>query len=156
MKALLPSVFGVLMVAAVGYRADGPALVTAVAALVAVTVSVWWRPAAVVAVVLTVSAVVLAPSAPMSTALAGLAAAAYLVLRHNDRHGEARATPPTMVAAVAFALTATAVVALPVDIPWLPLAAPVALLVGYVLTLRPFSDFGVLGRAQHDPARRNP
>lgn len=151
MKALLPSVFGVLMVAAVGYRADGPALVTAVAALAAVTASVWWRPAAAAAVVLTVSAVVLAPSAPMSTALAGLAAAAYLVLRHND----GRATPSTMVAAVAFALTATAVVALPVDIPWLPLAAPVALLVGYVLTLRPFSDFGVLGRAQHDPARRN-
>lgn len=152
MKALLPSVFGVLMVAAVGYRADGPALVTAVSALAAVTLSVSWRPAAVVAVVLTLSAVVLAPSAPMSTALAGLAAAAYLVLRHND----GRATPPTMVAAVAFALTATAVVALPVGIPWLPLAAPVALLVGYVLALRPFSDFGVLGRAQHDPARRNP
>ena len=33
----------------------------------------------------------------MSTALAGLAAAAYLVLRHNG----GRATPPTMVAAVA-------------------------------------------------------
>lgn len=149
MKALLSSVFGVLMVAAVGYRADGPALLTAVAALAAVTVSVWWRPAAVVAVVLTVSAVVLAPSAPMSTALAGLAAAAYLVLRHND----GRATPATTVAAVAFALTATAVVALPVNIPWVPLAAPVALLVGYVLALWPFSDFGVLGRAQHDPAR---
>jgi hypothetical protein len=133
-KALLPLVFGALMAAAVAYRADGPALVAAVAALAAVTASVWWRPAAVVAVLLTVSAVVLAPSAPMSTAVAGLAAAAYLVLRHND----GRATPPTMVAAVAFALTGTAVVALPMHIPWLPLAAPVALLAGYVLTLRPF------------------
>jgi hypothetical protein len=122
------------MVGAVAYRADGPGLVAAVAALTAVAVSVVWRPAAVVAVLLTVSAVVLAPSAPMSTAVAGLAAAAYLVLRHND----GRATPATMVAAVAFALTATAVVALPAHIPWVPLAAPVALLAGYVLTLRPF------------------
>lgn len=152
MKALLPGVFGVLMVAAVGHRADGPALVIAMAALVAVTVSVWWWPAAVVAVVLTVSVVALASSAPMSTALAGLAAAAYLVLRHND----GRATPPTMVAAVAFALTATAVVALPMDIPWLPLAAPVALLVCYVLTLRPFSDLGVVGRAERDQPHPNP
>jgi hypothetical protein len=133
-KALLPLMFGVLMVAAVAYRADGPALVAAVVALAGVTASVWWRPAAVVAVLLTVSAVVLAPSAPMSTAVAGLAAAAYLVLRHTG----GRATPPTMVAAVAFALTGTAVVALPMHIPWLPLAAPVALLAGYVLTLRPF------------------
>jgi hypothetical protein len=109
--------------------------VAAAAALVAVAVSVRWPTAAVIAVLLTVAAVVLARSAPMPTALAGLAAAAYLVLRHN----EGRATPPTAVAAVAFALTATAVVALPTDIPWLPLAAPVALLAGYVVTLRPFS-----------------
>lgn len=133
MKTLSPLVFGAVMVGAVAYRADGPAIVAAAAALVAVAASARWPAAAVIAVLLTVAAVVLAPSAPMSTALAGLAAAAYLVLRHND----GRATPPTMVAAVAFALTATAVVALPTDIPWLPLAAPVALLAGYVLTLRP-------------------
>ena len=136
MKTFGPMVFGAVMVGAVAYRADGPAIVAAAAALVAVAASVRWPAAAVIAVLLTVAAVVLAPSAPMSTALAGLAAAAYLVLRHND----GRATPPTMVAAVAFALTATAVVALPTDIPWLPLAAPVALLAGYVLTLRPLRD----------------
>ncbi|WP_197375768.1 hypothetical protein [Mycolicibacterium baixiangningiae] len=134
MKPLLPTVFGVLMVSAVAYRADGAALLAAVAALAAVAVSVWWRPAATVAVLLTVCAAVLDATAPMSTALAGLAAAAYLVLRHGD----GRATPPTMVAAVAFALTATAVVVLPVDVPWLPLAAPLALLAGYVLALRPY------------------
>lgn len=134
MKTLLPTVFGVLMVTAVAFRADGAALVTAVAALTAVIVSVWWRPAAAAAVLLTLAAVVLAASAPMSTALAGLAAAAYLVLRH----GNGRATPPTMIAAVSFALIATAVVALPERIPWLPLAAPLAVLIGYVLALRPY------------------
>ncbi|BBY18421.1 hypothetical protein [Mycolicibacterium litorale] len=135
MKALAPTVFGVLMVAAVGYRADGPALLAAVAALTAVGVSVWWRPAATVAVLLTVGTAVLDADAPMATALAGLAAAAYLVLRH----GEGRATPPTMVGAVAFALAATAAVVVPVDVAWLPLAAPLALLAGYVLALRPFT-----------------
>jgi hypothetical protein len=133
-RAVLPMVFGVLMVAAVAFRADGPGLVAAMAALAAVTVSVWWRPAAALAVLLTLATAVLAVSAPMSTALAGLAAAAYLALRH----GNGRATPPTMVAAVAFALVATAVVALPEHIPWLPLLAPVAVLAGYVLALRPY------------------
>ncbi|MFS0898301.1 hypothetical protein AB3M98_12925 [Mycolicibacterium litorale] len=122
------------MVAAVAYRADGPALVAAVAALAAVGVSVWWRPAATVAVLFTLGAAALDATAPMATVLAGLAAAAYLVLRHGD----GRASPPTMIAAVAFALTAVAVLLVPVDVPWLPLAAPLALLAGYLLALRPF------------------
>ncbi|BCI50882.1 hypothetical protein NIIDNTM18_01600 [Mycolicibacterium litorale] len=134
MKVLAPIVFGVLMVAAVAYRADGPALVAAVAALAAVGVSVWWRPAATVAVLFTLGAAALDATAPMATVLAGLAAAAYLVLRHGD----GRASPPTMIAAVAFALTAVAVLLVPVDVPWLPLAAPLALLAGYLLALRPF------------------
>lgn len=152
MKTLLPTVFGVLMVAAVAWGADGPGVVSAAAALVAVAVSVCWRPAASVAALLTVLTAVLGPSAPMATALAGLAAAAYLVLRHGD----GRATPPTMVAAVGFTAVGTAVVALPEHIPWLPLAAPLALLAGYVLALRPFSDLGVGGRAQRNHPRRDP
>lgn len=134
MKTVLPSLFGALMVGAVAYGADGAALPAAAAALVAVVVSAWWRPAAAGAVLLSVLTAVLAPSPPMSTALAGLAAAAYLVLRHND----CRATPPTMITAVTFAAVGTAVVALPEHIPWLPLAAPVVLLAGYVLALRPY------------------
>ncbi|MGE2717422.1 hypothetical protein ACQI4L_25465 [Mycolicibacterium litorale] len=134
MKVLVPVVFGVLMVAAVAYRADGPALVAAVASLAAVGVSAWWRPAATVAVLLTVAAAALDTTAPMATALAGLAAAAYLVLRH----GNGRATPATMLTAVAFALVATAVLLVPVAVPWLPLAAPLALLAVYVLALRPY------------------
>lgn len=135
MKALLPTVFGVVMVAAVAYRADGAALLAAVTALAAVGVSVWWRPAATVAVLCTVLAATLDATAPMATAVAGLAAAAYLVLRHGD----GRATPPTTVGAVGFALAAAATVVFPVDVAWLPLAAPLALLAVYVLALRPFS-----------------
>lgn len=131
-RMLLPSAFGFLMVGAAAFRADGPAVVVAVVAVAAVVASAWWRPAATVAVLLAVATVVLAESAPMHTSLAGLAAAVYLVLRHTDP------TVPTMAFAVGFAVVVAVAVALPVQVAWLPLAAPLALLAGYLLALRPF------------------
>ena len=133
-QLLLPSAFGVLMVGAAAQGAGPPALVVATAALVAVLVAGRWRPAATVAVLLSVITVVLADPAPMYTALAGLAATAYLVLRH----GTNLATVPTMFAAVGFAAVLTIAVAIPVQVPWLPLAAPLVLLAGYLLSLKPF------------------
>lgn len=131
---LSSSAFGVLMVGAAAARAEGPALLVAAAALSAVLLAGWLRPAATAAVLLTALTVVLADPAPMYTALAGLAATAYLVLRH----GVGTATAPTMLAAVGFAAVGTVAVALPVQVPWLPLAAPLALLAGYLLALRPY------------------
>ena len=131
-KLLLPLAFGVFMVGAAAYRADGPALVAAGTAVVAVVASAWSRPAATVAVVLALATIVLAEPAPMHTVLAGLAAAVYLVLRHTDP------AIPTMLFAVGFAGAAAVVVALPVHLPWLPLIAPLALLAGYLLALKPF------------------
>ncbi|WP_024449573.1 hypothetical protein [Mycolicibacterium iranicum] len=131
-RMLLPSAFGFLMVGAAAFRADGPAVVVAAVAVAAVVASAWWRPAATVAVLLAVATVVLADSAPMHTLLAGLAAAVYLVLRHTDP------TVPTMAFAVGFAVVVAVAVALPVQVAWLPLAAPLALLAGYLLALRPF------------------
>ncbi len=131
-RMLLVPAFGALMVGAATYRADGPALVAAGIAAAAVIASIWLRPAATVAVLLSVLTVVLADPAPMHTVLAGLAAAVYLVLRHSDP------TVPTMSLAIGFAVAAGIVVALPVYLPWLPLVAPLALLAGYLLALRPF------------------
>jgi len=131
-RVLLPWAFGVLMVGAAAFRADGVALAVAGAALLAVLASAWWRQAATGAVVLALMTVVLADPAPMHTVLAGLAAAAYLVLRHGNP------SAPTMVFAVGFASAAAVVVALPVHLPWLPLIAPLALLAGYLLALTPF------------------
>jgi hypothetical protein len=45
---------------------------------------------------------------------------------------------PAMVVAVVFTAVATLAVAVPLELPWLPLVAPIALFVGYVLALRPF------------------
>lgn len=124
--------FGVLMVAAAGYRADGYAVLVAGSALTAVLVSAWVRPAALVAVLGAVLTVVLADPAPMFTVLAGLAAAVYLVVRHT------LPTAPSMYFAVGFAAVAAVAVLLPVQVPWLPLVAPLTLLAGYLLALRPF------------------
>ncbi|MCB0947693.1 MAG: hypothetical protein KDB44_00135 [Mycobacterium sp.] len=122
------------MVGAAAHRAGASALIVAAAALVAVLVAGWLRSVATVAVLLTVLTVVLADPAPMYTALAGLAGTAYLVLRH----GAGQATAPTMVAAAGFAAVAAIAVAVPVQVPWLPLAAPLVLLAGYLLSLKPF------------------
>lgn len=131
---LLPAlVFGVVMVAAAAYRVHGYGVVAAAVAVAAVVVSMWWRPAATVAVLLAVLTTVLADAAPMHTVLAGLAAAVYLVLRHTNP------TAPTAFFAVGFAAAAAVVLALPVHVPWLPLAAPLALLAGYLLALKPFT-----------------
>ena len=107
---VLPLVFGVLMVAW----------------------SVWWRPASTAAVLLTVLTVALAGPVEMFTALAGLSAAAYLVVRHTNP------TAPTMVSAVGFTAAGTVAVAVPATLPWLPMAAPLAVLVGYLVAVRPY------------------
>ncbi|WP_231751000.1 hypothetical protein [Mycobacterium sp. NAZ190054] len=121
------------MVAAAAYRADGYAVPAAVVTLAAVAASAWVRPAATVAVLGAVVTVVLAEPAPLYTVLAGLAAAVYLVLRHTGP------TAPTMFCAIGFAGAATVAVLLPVQVPWLPLLAPLTLLAGYLLALSPFA-----------------
>ena len=137
-KVLPANAFGVLMVGAAAFGAAGAALGLAAAAMAAVLVGVWVRPVATVAVLLTVLTVVLAEPAPMYAALAGLAATAYLVLRH----GAGTASAPTMFAAVGSTAAATLAVVLPVHFAWVPLAAPLLLLAAYVLALRPFVPRG--------------
>jgi len=66
----------------------------------------------------------LADAPPMSTALAGVAAAAYLVLRYSSSV-ESVVTAPTALVRWLFGHRLGATV-IPVSVPWLPLAAPVA------------------------------
>lgn len=131
-RMLSAAAFAVLMIGAAGYRADGVAVAVAAAALVAALLAVWLPVAATAAVLLAVLTVVLAEPAPMYTALAGLAAAAYLILRHSNP------TVPTMVFASGFAAATVLALVLPVQAPWVPLAAPLVVLAGYVLAVRPY------------------
>lgn len=130
----LPTGCGVLMVTASAAQAAGPQWLPAAGALAAVLVGAVWRPAATMAVLLTVATLAVSAPAPMVTVLSGLTAAIYLVLRH----GPGTATPPTMLGATGFAAVAALVTAAPLHLPWLPLAAPLALLGAYLVAVRPF------------------
>jgi hypothetical protein len=140
MVSWLSPAFGVLMVASTGVGShDGPALVAALVALVMVAVGMVFRPAATLAVVLVVAAIALTDPAPMLVAMSGLAASLYLVLRHaNGRL--VTASVPTVVAAAGFTTVGLAATSFPVQLPWLPLAAPLAVLAIYLLATRPFLD----------------
>ena len=125
--------FGLVMVASAAVQADGPGLVAAVVAAAAVLVGSVFRPAATIAVLTTVAVLVLADAPPVLTATSGLCAAGYLVLRHT-----AAVTSPTMLGAVGFTAVGLAAASLPIQLPWVPLLAPLAVLVLYVLVTRPF------------------
>ena len=125
--------FGLVMVASAAVQADGPGLVAAVVAAAAVLAGSVFRPAATIAVLTTVAVLVLADAPPVLTATSGLCAAGYLVLRHT-----AAVTSPTMLGAVGFTAVGLAAASLPIQLPWVPLLAPLAVLVLYVLVTRPF------------------
>jgi hypothetical protein len=125
--------FGLVMVASAAVQADGPGLTAAVAAAVAVVAGSVFRPAATIAVLLTVVVIVLADAPPVLTATCGLCAAAYLVLRHASA-----VSSPTVLCAVGFTAVGLAAVSLPFQLPWVPLLAPLAVLVIYVVVTLPF------------------
>ncbi len=135
----LATVFGLLMVGAAALGCHGPAVVAAALAVLAVGVGIAYRPAATVAVLLVVCLLVASNPPVVLAAWSGLCAAAYLVCRH------ATATPavvigswPTIVAAVSFTFAGLAATSFPLQLPWLPLVAPLAVLGIYVLATRPF------------------
>jgi hypothetical protein len=129
----LSTAFGLVMVASAAVQADDPGLVAAVAAAAAVMAGSVFRPAATVAVLLTVAVIVLADAPPVLTATSGLCAAAYLVLRHTPA-----VSAPTVLGAVGFTAAGLAAASIPFQLPWVPLVAPLAVLVLYVLVTRPF------------------
>jgi hypothetical protein len=125
--------FGLVMVASAAVLADGPGLIAAVVAAAAVLVGSVFRPVAAIAVLLTVAVIVLTDAPPVLTATAGLCAAAYLVLRHTGA-----VSAPTVLGAVGFTAAGLAAASLPFQLPWVPLLAPLAVLLLYVLMTRPF------------------
>jgi hypothetical protein len=133
MNRALSTAFGLVMIAASVVQADGAALVAAGLAAVVVLVSMVFRPAATVAVLITGVVIVIADAPPMLAALSGLSAAGYLVLRHT-----VAATGPTVVGAVGFTAVGLGAASLPMELPWVPVLAPLAVVVAYVLVTRPF------------------
>jgi hypothetical protein len=134
------TVFGALMVGLAAVGSHGPAIVAGVAAAIAVGVGVAYRPAATIAVLLSVATIVASNPSLVFAAWSGLCAAAYLVCRHavGTPAGVVMWSWPTAVAAVGFTCAGLVATSFPLQVPWLPLAAPLGVLAIYVLATRPF------------------
>ena len=133
MNRLLSTGFGLVMIAAAALQSDGTALAVCAAGVVLVLVGNVFRPAATLAVLCAGAALMLGAAVPMPAALCGLSAAAYLVLRHT-----AAVPAPTVIGALGFTVVGLGAVALPLELPWTPLAAPLLVLTLVVLATRPY------------------
>jgi hypothetical protein len=133
MNRALSTAFGLMMTAAAVVQADDAALIVAGLATLVVLAGNIFRPAATLAVLLAATALVLNESPAVLAALSGLCAACYLVLRHT-----ATMTAPTVIGAVGFTAVGLAAVTLPLELPWVPLLAPLAVLALVALVTRPF------------------
>ena len=139
------AVFGVQMVLAAAGPGGPPARIAAGVALAAVIAGVFYRPAAPVAVLSTVAVLTLSEVSPFFTAVSGLSAAAYLVIRYAAGSGVVTTTAPTVIAMVGFAVVAVAGVAVPWRLEWVPLLGPAAVVAIVVLA--------AAGLFRGDPAR---
>ncbi len=151
----MSTALGLLMVAAsaIGSAGGGrAAMVLAVAATVGVVAGVRFAAGATCAVVCT--AVLLAVSGPESMAalLTGLAAAAYLVLRQGGRADEF-AVWPSLIGALGVSAAVLLAAVVPVRVAWLPLAAPLAGVIVYVIVMRPMLA-GRPTQVRRDPGLR--
>jgi len=128
------------MVGGVAVGSHGPAVVAGALAVFAVGVGIAFRPAATVAVLLSVAVILVSNPSHVLAALSGFCAAAYLVSRHavGEPTGVVMGTWPTVVAAAGFTFAGLVATSFPLHLPWLPLVAPLAVLAIYVLATRPF------------------
>jgi hypothetical protein len=128
------------MVGLVAVGSHGPAAAVGVVTLIAVGVGIVFRPAATVAVLLAVATIVLSDPSHVLAALSGLCAAAYLVCRYaaGTSTSVVSRSWPTLVAAAGFTFAGIVATSFPLQLPWLPLAAPLGVLAIYVLATRPF------------------
>lgn len=133
-------VLGALTVGTAAVGAHGPVVVAVVAALIAVAAGTLLRSAATLAVLLTVIVLVISDAPAPLAALSGLYAAAYLLCRHAGAAAAHVVTcsPPTMVSVVGFTFAGLVATSFPLQLPWLPLIAPLAVLAIYVVATRPF------------------
>lgn len=132
--------FGLLMVGLAADGWDGSAVAAWVPTLIAVAVGTVFRRAATLAVLLAAVTVVLSNPPLLYVALSGLCAAAYLVCRHAVGASAPLVLDswPTAVGAVGFTLAGLVATSFPLQLPWLPLVAPLGTLLIYLLAIRPF------------------
>jgi hypothetical protein len=138
--SILSAASGFLMVGTAGIGSHGPTLIAATSAIVAVLAGTLFRPVATLAVLLTVVVIALSDPAATLAAVSGLSAAIYLVLRHAAGSGAGldNVSGATLVGAVGFTFAGLVAAAFPLQLPWLPLLAPLAAFAVYLLATRPY------------------
>lgn len=133
-RVLASAAFGTLMVGAAAVGADRLIAVGALFLAGMALVAGLYLPAAATVAVLTVEcATVLSDQQGWVTAISGLSAAAYLTLRYSTM------TVPTALGLVGFAVVGIVATAAPVNLSWLPLIAPIAVVVVFAVALAPFA-----------------
>jgi hypothetical protein len=132
--------FGLLMVGLGLVGTQGNSALAGVAAVGAVAVGTAFRPAATLAVLLAVATIILSEPPLVFAALSGFCAVGYLVCRYavGSQPGVVMGSLPTVSAALGFTLAGLVATSFPLHLPWLPLAAPLAVLAIYVVAARPF------------------
>ena len=135
---MLSTALGLVMSAAAGIHTTGTTLAIAALAAVAVLVGIGFRVAATFAVLLAGAAVMLSDFPPWMAGVTGLFASGYLVLRHTAVTWPAGDKSPVLIVAVGLTAIGVLVAAVSLELPWLPLLAPVAVLAVYLLVTWPF------------------
>jgi hypothetical protein len=141
---LMSTGFGLLMVTAAAVYADGLELLAAAIAVGAVLAGLVFRVAATLAVVFAVGLIVASGASPLFAAVSGMAAAAYLVVRHaiggpgGGVTMPITMTRPTSLAIVGFTFVGVVATSVPLQLPWLPLLAPPAAVAMYLIASRAF------------------
>jgi len=118
------AVFATLMVLSAAWPAGQAGFAAVAPATAAVLAGVFFRPAAAVAVLLTVAAVALLDVPPLFAAGSGLSAAAYLVTRHAADRGGVAITVPAAIGLVGFTVVGLIATVVPLNITWAPLLGP--------------------------------
>lgn len=131
---------GLLMVAATLPGASVPAMVAAGVALLLVLISLLIRSVATGAVLAVVVALAIGSPLAASAVLTGLAATAFLLLSAliDAPTGVAIMTRQTLTGAVVFAAIGLVATALPLELRWAPVAAPVLVVAIFAISLTPY------------------
>jgi uncharacterized membrane protein YdcZ (DUF606 family) len=133
--------FGLLMVTAAAVHADKAGYIALALAVMALLTGLVFRVASTLSELLVIAAIVLSDPSPVFAAVSGLSAAAYLVVRHAARPsaGLVTKTRPTVVGMVGMTLVGLIATSVPLHLPWLPLLAPPAVVVLFVVVTLPLA-----------------
>lgn len=134
MTRFLAGLSGILLVTAVTLMTP----VAGIAAVVLVVLGWWFRVAAVAAVLLVVGVLTAADTGVLAAAATGLVATTYLLNTANVKApaGVVPTTLPSVLGAVAFTAVAVVAALLPLRLAWVPIAAPILVILLYTLIIQ--------------------